>query len=65
MAFNVKKCKVVHFGRSNKKYEYKMLGEKLAEAEAERDIGVEVQNNLKPSKQCQVGTKSNHKVIPL
>jgi hypothetical protein len=52
MSFNVKKCKVVHFGRSNKKYEYTMLGEKLAEADAERDIGVEVQNNLKPSKQC-------------
>jgi hypothetical protein len=29
-----------------------MMGEKLSETEVERDIGVEVQQNLKPSKQC-------------
>jgi hypothetical protein len=52
MEFNIKKCKVVHFGRSNRKYEYMMQGEKLAETDVERDIGVEVQQNLKPSKQC-------------
>jgi hypothetical protein len=47
MSFNVKKCKVVHFGRTNKKYSYEMNGERLAEVEEERDIGVEVHQSLK------------------
>jgi ribonucleases P/MRP protein subunit RPP40 len=29
MDFNIKKCKVVHFGRSNKCYEYTIRGQKL------------------------------------
>jgi hypothetical protein len=52
MSFNVKKCKVVHFGRTNKKFAYTMNGEILAEAEEERDIGVEVHQSLKTAKQC-------------
>jgi ribonucleases P/MRP protein subunit RPP40 len=52
MEFNVKKCKVVHFGRSNNRGDYKMLGETLTKAEVERDIGVEVHQSLKPSMQC-------------
>jgi hypothetical protein len=52
MSFNVKKCKVVHFGRTSKKYSYEMNGERLAEVKEERDIGVEVHQSLKPSKQC-------------
>jgi hypothetical protein len=52
MDFNIKKCKVVHFGRSNKCYEYTMRGQKLQVAEEERDIGVEVHQSLKPARQC-------------
>jgi hypothetical protein len=52
MSFKVKKCKVVHFGRTNRKFAYTMNGEMLSEAEEERDIGVEVHQSLKTSKQC-------------
>jgi hypothetical protein len=52
MQFNVAKCKVIHFGRNNPLYEYEMLGQKLGEVESERDIGVTVNKNLKPSSQC-------------
>jgi hypothetical protein len=51
MQFNVK-CKVMHFGRNNPNYEYEMRGQKLEKVDSERDIGVTVSNNLKPSAQC-------------
>ena len=35
MAFNVAKCKILHFGRKNPKYEYTMRGVKIEEATEE------------------------------
>ena len=52
MEFNVKKCKVLHVGRNNKKFEYFMNGEKLDSLDSERDIGVIIDKSLKPSLQC-------------
>lgn len=53
MDFNIKKCKIMHCGRNNPRYEYFMGGEKLNEVEQEKDIGVTVTANLKPSQHCQ------------
>ena len=53
MEFNVKKCKVMHCGRSNPKYKYNIGGTILKEVESEKDIGVTVTSNLKPSQQCK------------
>ena len=53
MKFNEDKCKVVHFGRNNKKYDYTMNGIKLDKSEAEPDLGVKIHSSLKPSKHCQ------------
>jgi hypothetical protein len=53
MSFNLDKCKIMHIGRTNPKYEYKMDGVTLKVVEAETDIGVIVQDNLKPHRQCQ------------
>ena len=47
-----KKCKVLHVGRNNKKFEYFMNGEKLDSVDSERDIGVIVDKSLKPSLQA-------------
>jgi ribonucleases P/MRP protein subunit RPP40 len=52
MDFNIKKCKIVHFGRTNNRFEYTMRGQKLQVSEEERDIGVEVHQSLKPARQC-------------
>jgi hypothetical protein len=52
MVFNVDKCKVMHLGRHNPMYEYYMKGRKLATTEEEKDVGVYVTKNLKPSTQC-------------
>ena len=52
MAFNVAKCKVLHIGRSNAGAKYTMNGAELSSTEEERDIGVRITANLKPSRQC-------------
>jgi hypothetical protein len=52
MQFNVSKCKVMHMGRLNPRLTYSMGGLDLEETEEERDIGVVVSANLKPSAQC-------------
>jgi hypothetical protein len=53
MSFNLDKCKIMHVGRSNPGYEYRMDGVALKVVEEETDVGVIVQENLKPHKQCQ------------
>ena len=52
MAFNVKKCKVMHVGKNNMKADYVMGGQVLEDITEERDIGVMVTANLKPATQC-------------
>ena len=52
MEFNVKKCKVMHIGNTNPRATYSMTGADLDKTTAERDIGVKVQSNLRPTQQC-------------
>jgi hypothetical protein len=52
MEFNVEKCKVMHVGKHNPQFEYYMRGTKLKTTEEEKDVGVYVTKNLKPSSQC-------------
>ena len=40
MEFNVDKCKIMHIGGKNPKYEYNMNGTKLTETKEEKDLGV-------------------------
>jgi len=49
MAFNVDKCHVMHFGRSNIKNKYKMDGRELEKTTTEKDVGVLISNHAKPS----------------
>ncbi len=53
MDFNSKRCKILHVGRNNPTFKYFILGEELAEAEEEKDIGVLVNKNMKPTTQCK------------
>ena len=52
MAFNTAKCKVMHVGRHNPQFDYKMGDHTLEKTTVERDIGVLVNSNLKPADQC-------------
>lgn len=56
LKFHVGKCKRMHIGRTNAKFEYSMKdgdGRRiLEEVDEEKDIGVWISNNMKPTKQC-------------
>jgi hypothetical protein len=53
MSFNLKKCKIMHIGHNNPRYDYYMNGHKLVKVEEETDVGVLVHRSMKPAKQCQ------------
>ena len=60
MLFNVDKCKVMHFGRSNETLDYYMNGSKLDKVTEEKDLGVWISRDLKVSQQCiQACAKAN------
>ncbi len=57
MVFNVGKCKVMHMGHQNPVFKYTMKGQVLEETKEEKDIGVMVTSNLKPTAQCARAAK--------
>ena len=50
--FNADKCKVIHCGARNENSSYELGIECLAVSEAERDLGVIIDADLKVSNQC-------------
>ena len=53
MKFNILKCKIMHVGRNNPRYEYYMEGVRLTVVEEEKDIGVKFEKSMKSSKHCK------------
>ena len=49
--FNESKCKVMHFGAKNPNYDYRMGNTTLATSTMEKDLGILITPNLKPSDQ--------------
>ena len=60
MEFNVKKCKVMHFGRKNPRQDYMMNGTVLEKTSEERYLGVVTMDSTKPSAQY---AKAAHTVL--
>ena len=58
MAFNVKKCKILHVGHNNPRYSYCMNGVQIETANEEKDLGVVVESSMKPGKQCAQAAKN-------
>ena len=63
MVFNVGKCKVMHMGHHNPAFSYTMNGHVLEETKEERDIGVIVSSNMKPTAQCLRAAKTAQTVL--
>ncbi len=63
MAFNIKKCKVMHLGHNNPGQAYSRRGQALEESTEERDIGVEMSKSLKPSVQCAKAARTAQTVL--
>jgi len=53
MTFNTEKCKVMHLGKQNKRFDYYMNNQKLGVVNEEKDLGVLITDDLKPSSQCR------------
>ena len=58
MAFNANKCKVMHFGRKNIRYAYNMNGCNIESVGEEKDLGVWMENDMRPTKQCKMAAQS-------
>ena len=63
MRFNVSKCKVMHLGRRNIKYQYKMEGKEIEVTEEEKDLGVWMSNDMKPETHCEKAALSANTVL--
>ena len=58
MSFNVSKCVVMHVGKKNIRYTYKMNVVDLSEVKEEKDLGVWMEEDMRPSKQCKMAAQS-------
>ena len=58
MEYNIKKCKVLHVGKNNPRNRYYMNGAELEQTKEEKDLGVWMVDNLKPSKQCATAARN-------
>lgn len=63
MPFNVNKCKVMHVGHHNPQEKYSLNGEELSTTEAEKDLGVIINNDFKFSTQCIEVEKRAQKLL--
>ncbi len=63
MKFNVEKCRLMHIGINNDNVEYLMNGVKLSVTNTEKDLGVLISDDLKPSNQCSKVVKTGNKLV--
>lgn len=63
MEFNIEKCKVLHVGSNNVHKDYTMKNSVLSTTENEKDLGVTMSSDLKPSKQCTEVIKTANKLV--
>ena len=68
MLFNASKCKVLHFGKRNPRFNYTMggyapAGTVLQVDTEEKDLGVVVHESLRPSKQCAKAAGKANQVL--
>ena len=65
MVFNVGKCKVLHIGRRNKKFEYTMGNVVLGKTTEEKDLGIWISSDLKYAVQCERAAKAANSALGL
>ena len=63
MRFNKSKCRVLHLGRNNHMYQYRLGDNLLERSSDEKDLGVLVDDRLTMSQQCALVVKKAKGVV--
>ncbi len=63
MLFNTVKCKVLHFGYTNPRYDYYMADDLIESVSEEKDLGVLIHESLNLSFQCATVVKTANRVL--
>ncbi|KAJ7410019.1 hypothetical protein WISP_111285 [Willisornis vidua] len=63
MRFNKAKCKVLHMGQGNARYQHKLQNEWIKSRSAEKDFGVLMNDSLDMSQQCTFAGKTANYIL--
>ena len=63
MKFNIEKCKVLHIGSNNDCVQYYMNDQQLSAVDKEKDLGITISSDLKPSQHCSEVFKTANKLV--
>ena len=63
MEFNLNKCKVMHFGRSNSGGRYKINGKTIRSIDTQKDPGIQVHRSLKVAAQLEKVVKKAYGML--
>ena len=65
LVFNEDICSTLHIGRNNQRYDYELNGEILKKSDLEKDLGVHVSEDLKPSRHVSVVAAKANRIVGL
>ena len=57
------KCKIMHRGRQNAGQRYTMGGSELEVTKVEKDVGVMLEDTLKPTRQCAAAAAKANRIL--
>ena len=65
LRFNAGKCSVLQLGKNNKHFQYEMCSTNLASSDIEKDLGIQVDANLKFSKHVESQVNKANRILGL